>query len=37
MSGVAFGESDAATTPEPSTLLGLIGVGLLGVVTRKRK
>jgi hypothetical protein len=27
----------SATVPEPSTLLGLIGVGLLGVATRKRK
>ncbi|MGK7931513.1 MAG: PEP-CTERM sorting domain-containing protein [Microcystaceae cyanobacterium] len=38
---VAFGESDGTppppTTPEPSTLLGLIGVGLLRVVTGKRK
>ncbi|MGK7931983.1 MAG: PEP-CTERM sorting domain-containing protein, partial [Microcystaceae cyanobacterium] len=30
-------EVTPATTPEPSTLLGLIGVGLLGALTRKRK
>ncbi|MGK7931953.1 MAG: PEP-CTERM sorting domain-containing protein [Microcystaceae cyanobacterium] len=32
-----FQEVPSATTPEPSAILGLIGVGLLGLVTRKRK
>ncbi|MGK7946264.1 MAG: CRISPR-associated protein Cas5 [Microcystaceae cyanobacterium] len=32
-----FQEVPSESVPEPSTLLGLIGVGLLGVVTRKRK
>jgi hypothetical protein len=29
--------ADAPTTPEPSTLLGLLAVGSLGAFTRKRK
>lgn len=36
--GFTFGVNETTpppTTPEPSTLLGLIGVGLLGVATRK--
>ncbi len=34
---VEWGNAVAATTPEPGTILGLIGLGLSGIVAHKRK
>jgi hypothetical protein len=36
-STLTFTPADTATTPEPGTLLGLLAVGSMGVLARKRK